>query len=99
MRDQSTATDFPEAQEIEGGVSDTSAPLDRLSKKVSIVKVYQYIEAKVEEVVVRMNEQHNRIYIRLDDQCDILIALNVQMSTLNETIGRIAISIDRGSIH
>ena len=76
-----------------------SASFNRLSGKVSIVKTYQYTEAKVEEIVARINKQYNRIYIRLDDQCDILIALNVQMSTLNETIGRIAISIDRGSIH
>jgi len=98
-RDQSTATDFPEAQETEGGVSDTSAPFNRPSEKVSVVKAYQYTEAKVEEVVARINEQHNRIYTRLDDQRDTLTALNVQMNILNETIGRIVISIDGGNTH
>ncbi len=34
------------------------------------------METKVEEVIAYMNEQYNRIYIRLDDQRDILIALN-----------------------
>jgi len=93
-RDQSTATDFPEAQKIEGGISDTSAPFNRPSKKVSIVKTYQYIEAKVEEVVAYINKQHNKIYICLDDQRDILTTLNIQINILNETISRIATSID-----
>jgi len=98
-RDQSIATDFPEAQETEDGISDTSAPPNRPSGKVSIVKAYQYTEAKVEEIVARINKQHNKIYARLNDQYNTLTTLNVQMNTLNEAIGRIAIFIDRRNIY
>ena len=49
--------------------------------------------------MVRMNEQYNKIYIRLDDQRDTLTTLNTQINTLNETINRIATSIDRRSTH
>ena len=99
IRNQSTATDFPKTQEIKSRISDTSTPFDKPSEKVSIVKAYQYIKAKVEKIVARINKQYNKIYIRLNDQCDTLTTLNAQINTLNETIGRITTSIDRGNIY
>ncbi len=77
IKDQSITIDFPEIQKIKNKISDISTLFNKLFKKVSIVKVYQYTEVKVEEVVTYINEQYNKIYTRLDDQHDILIALNV----------------------
>ncbi len=54
--------------------------IGRPFRKVQVSKVYQYIEDKIVEVVVNLriyiNVQQTKIYIRLDDQRNILTVLN-----------------------